>query len=149
MNSLKSTCEKWVLQMADVIFEDYTIEVIDAMDDAINAVLEECAGEVESRVKRNTRVDSGQTKSSWQHHVDTSEHIAYIGSNHQNAIWEEFGTGENSIAGGGRKGGWNYKDAKGEWHFTYGKKPSRAFWKAYTALKDKIINHIQNSLKGL
>ena len=135
--------------MGNVVFEDYTIKVQNAMDDKINAVLEECAGEIESQVKRNSRVDTSQTKNSFQHKVDDAAHVAYIGSNHENAIWEEFGTGEHALAGNGRKGGWKYKDAKGEWHFTHGKKPSRAFWNAYTSLKSKIIRHIQDALKGL
>lgn len=135
--------------MANVIFEDYTINVQGAIDDKINAVLEECAGELESQVKRNTRVDTGKTKNSFQHKVVDSEHTAYIGSNYENAIWEEFGTGEFAIEGNGRKGGWVYKDAKGDWHKTTGKKPSRAFWKAFNSLKNKLISRIQNSLKGL
>lgn len=135
--------------VANVVFEDYSIKVENAINDRVNAVLEECAGEVESQVKRNTRVDTGKTKNSWQHKVVDSEHTAYIGSNYENAIWEEFGTGEYALEGNGRKGGWVYKDAKGDWYRTMGKKPSRAFFKAYTSLKNKIINRIQNSLKGL
>ena len=135
--------------MGNVSFEDYTIQVKNAIDSNINGVLEECAGEIESQVKRNTRVDTGKTKNSFQHKVVDSEHAAYIGSNYENAIWEEFGTGEYALQGNGRKGGWSYKDAKGDWHRTTGKKPSRAFFKAYTSLKNKIINRIQNSLKGL
>ena len=132
-----------------VEFHDYTIKVKDIMDDRINAVLEECAGELESQVKRNSRVATGKTKNSFRHKVDDQAHIAYIGSSNENAIWEEFGTGEHALHGDGRKGGWAYKDAKGDWHFTYGKKPSRAFWKAYTSLKNKIIKHIQEFMKGL
>lgn len=147
MNNLKSTCEKWVLQMSNIVFEDYTIKVKAAIDDRIDAVLEECAGELESQVKRNIRVDTGKTKNSFRHVV--TNHKATIGSSDENSIWEEFGTGEHALQGNGRKGGWSYKDEKGEWHFTHGKKPSRAFWNAYTVLKNKIINHIQNSLKGL
>ena len=139
--------------MADVIFEDYTIEVLGAIDSKIDAVLEECAGEMESAVKRNSRVDTGKTKSSFRHKVTGSfmsgKIEAHIGSNDENAIWEELGTGEYALQGNGRKGGWFYVDAKGVGHFTRGKSPSRAFWRAYTSLKDKIINHIQNSLKGL
>ena len=130
-------------------FIDNTIKVKNAMNDAINAVLEECAGELESQAKRNSRVDTGQTKNSFQHKVDQSKHIAYIGSNHENAIWEEFGTGEHALHGNGRKGGWVYVDEKGERHFTRGKKPSRAFWNAYISLKSAIIKRIQNALKGL
>ena len=132
-----------------VKFDDYTIQVQGAMDDAINAVLEECAGEVESQVKRNSRVRTSKTKNSFRHKVDDSSHTAVIGSDYENAIWEEFGTGEYALKGNGRKGGWFYEDEKGDGHFTYGKTPSRAFWNAYTALKSKIVNHIQNSLKGL
>lgn len=135
--------------MANVIFEDYTLQVQAAIDDRINVVLEECAGELESQVKRNTRVDTGKTKNSFQHKVVDSEHVAYIGSNDENAIWEEFGTGEYALKGNGRKGGWSYQDAKGDWYYTTGKKPSRAFWKAYTSLKSKIIKHIEEALKGL
>lgn len=149
MNSLKSTYGKWVHIMSNVIFEDYTLQVQNVMDDKINAVLEECAGELESQVKRNSRVDTGKTKNSFKHTVIDAEHTAYIGSNDENAIWEEFGTGEYALNGDGRKGGWAYQDAKGDWHKTNGKKPSRAFYKAFISLKNKIITRIENSLKGL
>lgn len=132
-----------------VEFKDFSIQVMDAMDGGINAVLEECAGELESQAKRNSRVDTGKTKNSFRHHVDDDSHVATIGSSDENAIWEEFGTGEHALNGDGRKGGWAYQDEKGDWHFTHGKKPSRAFWNAYTALKGAIIKHIQDFMKGL
>ena len=153
-----------------VEFHDYTIQVKAAIDERVNAVLEECAGELESQVKRNTRVDTGKTKNSFQHKVVDSEHTAYIGSNDENSIWEEFGTGEHALKGNGRKGAWyvpveNYHGKKkptlngkvivvygkgGKAYYkTNGKEPSRAFWKAYTSMKNKIIKRIQDSLKGL
>lgn len=135
--------------MADVKFEDYTLKVIDAMNDKINAVLEECAGEMESAVKRNSRVATGKTKGSFRHQVDDAKHEAAIGSSDENAIWEEFGTGEYALKGNGRKGGWVYVDEEGNGHFTHGKKPSRAFHHAYESLKKPIQNHIQEALKGL
>lgn len=135
--------------MADVIFEDFTIVVTGAIDERVNIALEECAGELESQVKSNIRVDTGKTKGSWKHHVDDEKHEATIGSTDQNAIWEEFGTGEYALHGDGRKGGWVYRDEKGEYHHTYGKKPTRAFWNACNTLKNAIKTHIQNSLKGL
>lgn len=58
-------------------------------------------------------------------------------------------TGEHALNGDGRKGGWYYVDAKGDGHYTRGKKPSRALYKAFTALKSKLIQIIQNRLKGL
>ena len=136
-----------------VEFEDYSINVKNTMSDRIEAVLEECAGEMVSAVKRNSRVASGKTKNSFRHGVSrdfaAGSFTAHIGSNDENAIWEEFGTGEHAIGGNGRKGGWVYRTPKGEYYHTYGKKPSRAFWKAYTKLKSKIIRRIQNSLKGM
>lgn len=135
--------------MAKIEFKDNTIQVKEAMNNKIVAVLEECAGEIESQTKRNSRVRTGKTKNSFRHHVDEADLVATIGSSDENAIWEEFGTGEHALNGNGRKGGWFYKDEEGHGHFTHGKKPSRAMWNAYTTLKSKIINRIQNSLKGL
>lgn len=139
--------------MADVKFEDFTIQVMGEIGENIFSALEECAGELEAQVKRNSRVDTGQTKNSFQHKVTGSfmagEFRAYIGSNDENAIYEEFGTGEYALKGNGRKGGWSYQDAKGDWHYTTGKTPSRAFHKAYISTKPKIIKRLQESLKGL
>ena len=132
-----------------VEFHDFTIKVTKAMEEQINAVLEECAGELESQAKQNTRVDTSQTKNAWAHHVDDEKHEATIGNPLENSIWEEFGTGEFALEGNGRKGGWFYEDEEGKGHFTHGKKPSRAFHHAFRVLKNPIIKHIQDTLKGL
>ena len=60
----------------DVVFEDYSIKVKDAIDSQINIAVEECAGELEAQVKRNTRVDTGKTKNSFRHVVDEDKHEA-------------------------------------------------------------------------
>lgn len=135
--------------MAKIEFKDYTIQVKEAMKNNVLGVLEECAGELESQTKRNSRVKTSKTKNSFRHVVDEGELKATVGSSEENAIWEEFGTGDYALKGNGRKGGWFYEDEEGNGHFTHGKKPSRAFWNAFTTLKSKIINRIQNSLKGL
>lgn len=132
-----------------VEFQDFSIHVKGAISDRINAALEECAGELESQTKRNSRVATGRTKNSFRHVVDDETHTAYIGSDLENAIWEEFGTGEHALNGDGRKGGWRYKDEKGEWHYTTGKKPSRAFWRAYTSLKAAIVRRLESAMRGL
>lgn len=126
-----------------VDFRDNRIQVKAALNEATIAGLYTAAGEIEARVKRNTRVDTGQTKNSWQYEVDESAGEATIGNPLENAIWEEFGTGEYALGGNGRKGGWSYKDQKGKWHHTTGKKPTRAFHKAFTegkAIVQRIIN---------
>ena len=138
--------------MAKVEFIDHTEEVQGLIAELAYRALEESAGELESQVKRNTRVDTGQTKNSWSHRVTGSmmagEYRAEVGSPMENAIWEEFGTGEYAVNGDGRKGGWFYEDEKGNGYFTRGKKPSRAFHRAYTSLKNKLIRHMQEIFKG-
>lgn len=135
--------------MSKVEFIDFSVEVKGAIDKIAPSVLAEVCGELESQVKRNTRVDTSQTKNSWSYKVKTSgdTHTGTVGSPHQNAIWEEFGTGDYALEGNGRKGGWFYVDEKGHGHFTHGKRPSRALWNAYTSLKNRIIKRIQDAFK--
>ena len=139
-----------ILMSIEWKFHDHTEEVKAVIADLAMATLEEAAGELESQVKRNTVVDTGQTKNSWQHKVvqDGENYVATVGSDYQNAIWEEFGTGDYALHGDGRKGGWFYVDAKGDGHFTHGKKPRRPFHKAYSTLKNKLITFIQDRFKG-
>ena len=132
----------------NVRFEDNSIQVVNALEDAITSYLREAGGEVASQTARNTRVDTGQLKNSWQYKMVKGEGKVTIGSPLENAIWEEFGTGEHALAGNGRQGGWAYKDAKGEWHFTRGKKPSRAFHNAFNTCKPKLIRRAEQVLKA-
>ena len=122
-----------------VEFEDFSIKVTEALEDACLQLLNEASFEIQSQAQRNSRVDSGQLKGSWTFVVDEGAMESKIGSPLENAIWEEFGTGEHALGGDGRKGGWYYEDAGGEWHFTKGKKPHRTLYKAFEKAKPKII----------
>lgn len=125
----------------EVKFIDNTMEVINNTENAIEKALLECAAELVSQTAKNTRVDTSQLKNSWKANVDQKGEgfEAVIGSPLENAIWEEFGTGQHALNGNGRK----------DWA---GKKPSRAFWHAYQSLKkviqDRIQALIKNELKG-
>lgn len=132
-----------------VEFQDFSIEVKTALEDAVEQFLEEAGSELEAQVKRNqTRVDTGDTKGKWEHVVDVSAKKVTIGNPLENSIWEEFGTGEHSIKGG-RKGGWVYRDKlTGEFHFTRGKTALRPLHNAFTANKSKIIRRAEQILKG-
>lgn len=134
--------------MANVQFTNNSVEVRAALSAAAIAYLHEAGGELEAQVKRNTRVGSGQLKNSWTYRVDESEGVAVIGSPLENAIWEEFGTGEYALHGDGRKGGWVYRDDNGQFHFTLGKKPHRAFQKAFDSRKDALIRRAEEVLRG-
>lgn len=135
--------------MTDVQFVDNSVQVINTIGDTVNAFLEEAAGELESQVKRNSRVDTGQLKGSWTHELEESKQEAIVGSPLENAIWEEMGTGEYALNGNGRKGGWFYKDVHGKGHFTYGKRPSRAFHNAKTTCEPKIVQAAKDKFGGL
>ena len=130
-----------------VEFQDNRIEVKDAIGGAVTAFLERAAGELEAQTKRNSKVKTGQTKGSYAYAVDEAELTGYVGSNYENAIWEEFGTGEYALNGDGRKGGWHYQDEKGGWHFTKGKRPRRPLFKAFTSLRSRITQMAEQRLR--
>ncbi len=135
--------------MAKIKFESYVDEVTEAMEAAAVAWLHEAAGEIEAQTKRNTAVDTGQLKGSWTYNVDAEKLEAQVGSPLENAIWEEFGTGQFALKGNGRKTPWVYQDSKGNWHKTTGKRPKRAFFNAFNALKKRLIASAQQKFKGL
>ncbi len=122
-----------------VEFQDFSVQVKESVGEKAAQFLEEAAAEIESAAKRNSRVDTGQLKGSWDHQVNESAQEATIGSPLQNAIWEEFGTGEYAAGGDGRKGGWYYVDSEGNGHFTHGKKPNHTLQKAFDSTKAAII----------
>lgn len=126
-----------------VQFTDNSVEVKSALEEAVKAFLHEASGELVTQIQRNTPVDTGQLKNSWRYKVDMGKKESTIGSPLENAIWTEFGTGEHALQGNGRKGGWAYKDAKGEWHYTRGKKPKRSMYTAFKSMKPKIIKRAE------
>lgn len=133
--------------MADVKFTDNSVAVKGLIGEKAVAFLYEAVAEIESQAKRNSRVDTGDTKGAWGSEVDEENLEAFVGNTKENAIWEEFGTGEYAINGDGRKGGWKYMDAKGNWHYTTGKKPSRALHRAFESKKAIVINLAKQKMK--
>ena len=159
--------------MSNVRLEDNILEVIGILKEEAVAFLYEAGGELQAQVQRNTRVSEGQLKGSWQLVVDEEKLTATIGSPLENAIWEEFGTGEYAVNGDGRKGGWWVKVGSGSneipphvankyaWEkvrkdkdgnltfvYTQGKKPSQALTKAFTKTKPKIQRRLQQIMGG-
>lgn len=146
---------------------DNSVQVKAALEEAAAAFLHEAAGEIVSQTKRNTRVDSSQLKRSWRYIVQ--DDTAYIGSELENAIWEEFGTGEYALKGNGRKTVWyvpveGYEGKKKptfhgkvivvrgkngkEFYMTNGKKPNRTLSRAFESRKTKIIRRAEELVKG-
>lgn len=149
-------------------FEGMSDEVLAKFKQAAIAGLTEAAGEIQAQVIRNTRTDTGQLKSSWKYTVDDNKMEAQIGSPLENAIWEEFGTGEYALEGNGRKTPWyipvdSYKGHKkptfngkvtivyGEngkaFYKTNGKKPRRMLYNAFNDKKAKVEAIITEKFK--
>lgn len=132
----------------NIVFKDYAPEIAQRLTQAAETWLEEAAGEVETQTIRNTRVDTGRTKGSFRHVVDNGALEATVGSDYENAVWEEYGTGVYAENGGRTNAPWTYKDAKGEWHRTSGKRGTRAFRKAYASTKPKLVKAAQTAFRN-
>ena len=132
-----------------VVFKDFTKIVLDKIHETGETFLEEVGGEVEAQTKRNTKVDTGKTKGSWEHKVDADKMEVQIGSRYKNALWEELGTGIYALNGDGRKTKWVYRTEDGKFHATVGKKPRRALYRAYTSKKNAIIREAKRRFKEL
>lgn len=130
-----------------VKFTDNSSQIKMVLERATVAGLEAAAAEIQSQAAKNTPVDTGQLKGAWGHIVDDDRKEATIGNTLENAIWTEFGTGEYAYNGNGRKTPWSYKDAKGNWHTTMGKKPIRMLHNAFVTKKNTVIRIIEQAFK--
>lgn len=153
-------------------FKDFSIAVTTTLQNAVTGCLHEAAGEIASQAAKNTNVHTGQTKGSWNYVIDAEKGEAKIGSPLENAVWEEYGTGEYALNGDGRTGGWWVKVGMGanemppdvaslyKWEavrkdkdgnitfvFTKGKKPSRALQRAFDAKKKTVESIFESGLK--
>lgn len=136
--------------MAKIKFEDFSDDVIKKFHECALQFLEEAGAEVESGAQDRVRVDTGWTKRNYKHNVISGERCCYVGSNTENAIWEEFGTGKYAEKGDGRKTPWSYVDPKtGERRWTAGKTPTRPLRGAYEKLRPALKKRAQEIYKQL
>lgn len=165
--------------MANVEFQDFSVKVKGAMEDAITAYLYEAAGEIEAQTARNStpgkKYRGIQAQNLWEYAVDEKDKEATVGSKHEAAYWEELGTGEYALNNDGRKGWWVYVEgndtpranqkkytrdeaigiaasmrAEGlDAHATNGSEPKRPLYRAFTSLKSALIQRAEKVLKGL
>lgn len=126
-----------------VEFEEHIDEFKEQLEQKAIQWLEEAKSSIASQASRNSPVDTGALKASFQTDSIVDEHtrIAYVGSSLEYSIWQELGTGEYALNGDGRKGGWAYKDYKtGETIFTHGNQPRRMLYHAFMQKKEKVKN---------
>ncbi len=132
-------------------YTDNSVHVKAVLSESIRAFLYEAGGELQAQAMRNSRVDTGHTKGSYQYKVEqgVEESTVYVGSNAQNAIWEEFGTGEYALNGNGRKNSWVYQNPKdGKFYRTKGKRPNRPLYRAFNSLRGKLNRHLEQIIKA-
>lgn len=147
-------------------FEDNSVKILRALDEIGQQWLEDATRILHRQVVQNSRVDTGQTKSSWKKVVEGDKGI--VGSTSENAIWEEFGTGHYAVNGDGRKGAWYVPVEKvlgkkkptyngkvvivygknGQAYYkTNGKKPNRALQNARNSTEKKIQKRLEQLIK--
>ena len=161
----------------NVEFHSYSVNVKTALKDKAIAFLHEIGGEIRSQAQRNSRRKTSQTAGSYQYKVDEDALAVHIGSDYWNAIYEEFGTGEHAINGGGRKGYWVFVDTGGKpqapkggktytkeeakrvvaimrkkglnAYYTNGKTANRPLYRAFTATEGKIQSVAEKSFSNI
>lgn len=149
-------------------FENNTAKVKGLLYDKAIQFLNEAGGEVVAQVKRGSRKDTSQTRNSFRYIVDENNLSVTIGSPLENAVWEEFGTGEYALEGNGRSTPWyipvdsydgNKKPTyKGKvvivygkngqaFYKTDGKQPSRALQNAIEKTTPKLNKRLEQLMK--
>lgn len=132
--------------LGGVVFNDYSLEVLEAMKGAVLRALERCGSQAEGYAKDLAPVDTGRLRNSISHQVDESENAVYIGSALEYAAYVELGTG--AYTDGGRPTPWVYQDDEGNYHWTRGN-PTQPF--LAPAVKDHqntYRNIIEDELKN-
>ena len=133
-----------------IIFKDFTGEINEQIERYILNWLEESSGLLASETADRTRRGTGETADKWTNLVDKSNMVAYVGNPLENAIWEEYGTGEYALKDDGRKGGWVYYDeTKNKYYHTYGKTPTRALHHAFKQNEDIIKDALKEKLGSM
>ena len=160
----------------EIIFTDNRMQIINAINSNMVAFLYETGETIASQAADNSRVDTGDLKNKWTYIVDESKPEVIIGNPLQNAIWEEFGTGEYALKQNGRKGYWvfikgdesqstntggkqytlqeakravAYLRSKGlDAYYTKGKTPNRALWYAWELFKPYIVYRFRSIMRG-
>lgn len=156
-----------------VEFEDFSVNVKAALDDAAIAYLYEVAELVKGETVRNTRPSEDwepNVRKSWGYIVDEAKGEAKIGSPIEAVYWEEFGTGEHALYKNGRKGWWVYVEGQNTpranqkyytedeakavaasmrasglpAHATNGKTPNRPLYRAFTSLRSAIVKRAED-----
>lgn len=106
---------------------------------------------VEAEAKSKAPVDTGDLRDHISHKIVSKGKLieGQVGSPSFYAPYVEYGTGEFAENGAGRKGGWMYKDAAGDVHFTRGTKPTKFLRNSFRSTKGKVKSTVLEHFKGV
>ena len=123
--------------MADVQYTSSRALLVKQVDNRLLRAAEIIGGMAEGYAKELCPVDTGNLRNSITHKVvnDGQSVSIMIGTNVEYGPYVELGTGVEAEDGKGRQTPWSYKDRKGKWHRTSGRKPK-------PFLRPAIENHI-------
>lgn len=108
--------------------------------------LENSAEALRQETAARVPVDTGALRDSFSVRVDREQLSAVVGSELDNAIYNEFGTGQYALKGNGRQDAWAYQDRNGNWHTTRGKKPMRSMQTAYEESATGLVEELWRML---
>lgn len=148
--------------------KDNSVKVKAALNNAIVKWLHEAGAVLKYQAMQNTAVDSSDTKGSWDCTVDKAKGEAKIGSPLENAVWEEFGTGDYAMKKGRgtpwyipvesytgkKKPSYNgkvvivYGKNGKKFYKTNGKKPRRPLHNAFHVKRSAIIKKAEQIIKS-
>ncbi|WP_339063561.1 HK97-gp10 family putative phage morphogenesis protein [Tepidibacillus marianensis] len=135
-------------------FDDNSKEVKRQLANVSEEALEAALLMLEGRAKALAPVETGQLRDTLGHKLKSNngEIVGTVGSPLMHALYVEFGTGEFAENGAGRKGGWVYEDADGQFYFTYGQEPQPflrpAFRRSKKEIEQIIGMKLRSSFKG-
>lgn len=158
--------------MANTTFIDNSLKVKAAINDTTIGWLNDWAATIASHAKAHTQLDGEAgiaLRKDYSYIVNDANGEAQVGSQLEQSLWEEFGTGAYAVHGDGRPGWWVYKDGyKGNGgkqlteaeakaiaaedptvHATNGRKPAKTLETAFTVNKPKAEADLERRLKGM
>ena len=132
---------------SEIAFRENKIPyVVEKLDEGTLKWLEASGEFLQGMIKNNTKRDTGKTAASWKSKVkkeSPTRAVCYIYSDYDNAVFEEFGTGEYIEKGiehtpkyhHAGEYSWPYMGEDGKFHIGVPKKPNRP---ARNAIKSSI-----------
>lgn len=115
---------------------DHSGEIGKELRATLLRALERCGSQAEGYAKDLAPYDTNRLKNSITHQVNDDEMSVIIGTDVEDGVYQELGTGIYAEGGGGRPTPWVYQDEKGNWHYTRGNK-------AHPFLKLALADHTQ------